>query len=131
LSPDFAHDLGHAIMNEVLGKQVILDCWGCNKKIASEDAVRAALLEAVAKANVTLLELSVHQFHPQGISAVALLAESHLFVHTWPEKSYLAVDFFTCGSNALPEEALEVIRAAFMPTDTKVQQIERGIPRSQ
>jgi S-adenosylmethionine decarboxylase len=114
-------------MHEILGKQVILDCWGCNARIASAEAVRAALGEAIAQANVTLLELSVREFHPQGVSAVALLAESHLFVHTWPEKSYLALDFFTCGSSAAPEKAIEAICAAFGPTHTKIQQIERGI----
>jgi len=115
-------------MKEILGKQVIVDCWGCNSQIASAEAVRAALREAVARANVTLLELSVHEFRPQGVSAVALLAESHLLVHTWPEKSYLALDFFTCGSQAVPEKAIEAICAAFEPKDTKVRQIERGIP---
>jgi S-adenosylmethionine decarboxylase len=114
-------------VKEVLGKQVILDCWGCNSGIASAAAVRAALLEAVARANVTLLDLAVHEFHPQGVSAVALLAESHLFIHTWPEKSYLALDFFTCGNAAVPEQAIAAICAAFGPTQTKVQQIERGL----
>jgi|SRR5581483_10026364 len=114
-------------MKEVLGKQILMDCWGCNSQIASAEAVRAVLREAVAQANVTLLDLSVHEFHPQGVSAVALLAESHLFVHAWPEKSYLAVDFFTCGTNAVPEKALAAICAAFTPAHTNVQEIERGI----
>ncbi len=114
-------------MREILGKQIIVDCWGCNAQIASAEAVRVALGEAIAKARVTLLNLSVHEFHPQGVSAVALLAESHLFVHTWPEKSYLALDFFSCGDRAGLERAVAAICAAFSPSQTRVQEIERGI----
>ncbi len=114
-------------MKEVLGTQVVVDCWGCNEQIASAAAVRAAVEEAVARAGVTLLNLAVHEFHPQGVSAVALLAESHLFVHAWPEKSYLAVDFFTCGKESMPEQVIQVICEAFRPAHTSIQHIERGI----
>lgn len=110
----------------VLGCQVICDCFGCNDQIKSAKAVREALLEAADRSGVTLLELIVHEFHPQGISAIALIAESHIFLHTWPEKNYLALDAFTCGDSASPQQAVEVVRERFVPTSIKVEDFSRG-----
>ena len=112
---------------EVLGMHVLLDCWGCNDKIASMEIVRFALQEAVKRSDTTLLALNTHQFEPHGVSAVAFIAESHISIHTWPEKNYLALDAFTCGTSGMPERAVDVIRELFEPTDFCVRRIDRGI----
>jgi len=83
--------------------------------------------EAVRRANVTLLDLRVHTFNPHGVSGVAVIAESHISIHTWPEFGYAAVDIFTCGKDAHPEAALEVLREAFKPKRMEVIEIKRGI----
>jgi S-adenosylmethionine decarboxylase len=113
-------------MSERLGSQLILDCWGCNEQVGSVVAVRAALEEVVQRVNATVLQLLVHEFHPQGVSALAVIAESHIFIHTWPEKSYLGLDVFTCGDNAMPENAVSVIMAAFQPTRHHLRTFDRG-----
>jgi len=59
--------------------------------------VRKAVTIAVVEAGATLLDYIDHQFDPQGITALALLAESHISVHTWPEHGRYAADVFTCG----------------------------------
>jgi S-adenosylmethionine decarboxylase len=112
------------VIDEV-GRQIVCDCWGCEGDINSARAVREALVEAVQRANVTLLDLIIHQFSPQGLTAVAIVTESHVFIHTWPEKKYVALDAFTCGQSAAPEHILEVMRAAFLPKHVEIREIVR------
>ena len=50
-----------------------------------------------------------HQFQPQGVTGLALLAESHISIHTWPESGYAAVDVFTCGDHTMPEQACAIL----------------------
>lgn len=114
---------------EVVGRQVLCDCWDCEADLGDAAAVVAALREAVERARVTLLELFVHQFSPAGVTAVAVIAESHMFIHTWPEKRYVALDAFTCGDSAMPELACEVVRNAFRPKRFKIVALERRAGR--
>jgi S-adenosylmethionine decarboxylase len=66
----------------------------------------------VQRAGATLLQLISHRFDPQGVTGLALLAESHLSIHTWPESGYAAVDVFTCGDHTMPELACnELVQA--------------------
>lgn len=79
------------------GTHLLADLTGCT---GLDDAARveAALREAVAAARATLLDLRLHHFGPgQGVTGVALLAESHVSIHTWPEHGYAAIDIFLCG----------------------------------
>jgi S-adenosylmethionine decarboxylase len=108
-----------------VGRQFICDCFGCEGDINSVTVIRGALEEAVKRANMTLLRVMIHQFAPHGITAVAIVAESHVFIHTWPERKYVALDAFTCGQSAAPEGILEVIRAAFLPKHIRMQEIIR------
>ena len=85
-----------------------------------------AFLDAVSAAGATLLHIHMHHFTPNGgISGVAVLAESHISVHTWPERNYAAFDVFMCGI-ARPELAVEVLRSAFMPARIEVKEYLRG-----
>jgi S-adenosylmethionine decarboxylase len=75
----------------------------------------------------TLLHIHLHHFTPNGgISGVAVLAESHISVHTWPERSFAAFDIFMCG-NARPEEAVPVLKRAFLPTTMRISEQLRGV----
>jgi S-adenosylmethionine decarboxylase proenzyme len=111
--------------DNVVGQQILCDCWDCQENIGSVEAVRAALVRAVEHAKVTLIELFIHEFSPQGVTAVAVIAESHIFIHTWPEKGYVALDAFTCGDTAMPELAVEVVRNAFAPKHFQILEIKR------
>ncbi|MDP1798859.1 MAG: adenosylmethionine decarboxylase [Planctomycetaceae bacterium] len=112
---------------EHLGQHVIIELWGCNEGINDADLVRTAMLEAVQAANATLLDLNVHTFSPHGVTGVAVLSESHLSVHTWPEYGYMAADIFTCGDTTKPSAAADVLRRYFEPQEFDVQQLKRGI----
>gem|GEM_PF-113647 len=109
-----------------VGRQLIMECWECNERIFSREEVERALLEAVRRANANLLATHVHEFQPQGVSAVAVIAESHIFIHTWPEMGFIAFDAFTCGEKAIPEEAAKVVKEIFEPRRIKIYELQRG-----
>ncbi len=87
--------------------------------------IEQAFLDAIDAAGATLLHIHLHRFTPQGVSGVAVLAESHISVHTWPESRYGAFDVFMCG-DADPHAAVEVLRRAFNAGRVEVQEIRRG-----
>ncbi len=107
------------------GTHLIVDLWGA-ERLDDLAHVEAALRDAVAAAKATLLHIHLHHFTPnQGISGVAVLAESHISIHTWPENGYAALDVFMCGG-AEPHATIEVLRAAFNPDRLAVEEILRG-----
>ncbi|MGM0584979.1 MAG: adenosylmethionine decarboxylase [Pseudomonadota bacterium] len=90
-----------------------------------EGRIQAAFRECVADCGATLLHIHTHKFSPQGVSGVAVLAESHISVHTWPEIGYGAFDVFMCG-DAEPWKAVEVLREAFAAGEVRVRELLRG-----
>lgn len=107
------------------GTHLIVDLWGC-ERLDDIDHIDAAMRDAVEAANATLLHIHLHHFTPNdGVSGVAVLAESHISVHTWPERGYGAFDVFMCG-DARPHEAIEVLRRAFRPDRVEVTEHLRG-----
>jgi S-adenosylmethionine decarboxylase len=110
-----------------LGRELIVEMWGCERNLNEPEEVRKSLVEAVERAGAIGLSFQVHTFNPHGVSGVAVIAESHISVHTWPEIGYAAVDVFTCGGHAIPEAAVEVFRDLFHPERLEVLEIKRGI----
>ena len=90
-----------------------------------EARIRAAFRDCVTECGATLLHMHTHKFSPQGVSGVAVLAESHISVHTWPEIGYGAFDVFMCG-DAQPWRAVDVLKAAFGTDDVRVRELRRG-----
>jgi S-adenosylmethionine decarboxylase len=89
--------------------------------------VTEAERRAVEAAGATLLHIHLHHFTPNGgVSGVAVLAESHISVHTWPECDYAAFDIFMCG-DARPELGAEVLRETFTPSRTEIVEHRRGV----
>lgn len=108
------------------GTHLIVDLWGASN-LDDLETIEQALQEATKAAGATLLRIDLHSFAPTGgITGVAVLAESHISIHTWPERAYAAVDIFMCG-NAKPHKALQVIRAAFAPENLVLLEHRRGL----
>jgi S-adenosylmethionine decarboxylase len=90
------------------------------------ECIREALIEAIRASNATLLHTHLHSFSGAGgVSGVAVLAESHISIHTWPEYGFAALDIFMCGK-CNPYLAIPVLRRAFAPKEAKVQEFLRG-----
>ena len=84
------------------------------------------LLESAQAAGARVLSCHFHAFETgQGVTGVALLAESHISIHTWPEEGFAAVDIFMCGGSD-PTRALQVIQTALKPTTSSVRLLRRG-----
>jgi len=118
---------GHfAVRNGVrcAGVHLIVDLYGA-KGLDDIDLVEATLRRCVDAARATLLHIHVHHFQPNGISGVAVLAESHISIHTWPDASYAALDVFMCGK-ATPDACIPVLREAFQAKRVEVNEILRG-----
>ncbi|MBI2577217.1 MAG: adenosylmethionine decarboxylase [Candidatus Wildermuthbacteria bacterium] len=107
------------------GIHIVADFWDC-KMIEDEKELKVAFYEAARIANSKPLSFSVYKFSPQGITAVLLLSESHIAIHTWPEIGYIALDIFTCGERSQPMKALEYFRALLEPQEAVVREIKRG-----
>ena len=95
---------------DMVGKHCILELYDCDQSRLDDEAfLRTAITTAAKRAGATLLNLITHRFEPQGVTGLALLAESHISIHTWPESGYAAVDVFTCGDHTMPEQACRVM----------------------
>ena len=125
--PDFQIPKDHfAVRNGVrcAGIHLIIDLHGA-KRLNDIDHIETTLRRCVAAANATLLHIHLHHFQPTGVSGVAVLAESHISIHTWPEAGYAALDVFMCGS-AEPDKCIPVLREAFSAKRVGVNELLRG-----
>lgn len=108
------------------GAHLLVDFWG-GSRLNDPDLMASALREAAEAAGATVLHIHVHEFGGEGgVSGVAVLAESHISVHTWPELDYAAFDVFMCGQ-CRPENAVTVLERCFSPTRTEVSEQKRGL----
>ena len=121
-------NLDHLIIRDGVayaGTHLIIDLWGASH-LDELPRMEKAFIDCVNECGATLLHIHMHHFTPNGgVSGVAVLAESHISVHTWPERDYAAFDVFMCG-DAKPELAVEILRKAFSPTRIEVGENLRG-----
>ena len=106
------------------GVHLIVDLHGA-EGLDDIDLIEATLRRCVDAAQATLLHIHVHHFQPNGVSGVAVLAESHISIHTWPDIGYAALDVFMCGK-ATPDACIPVLRKAFKAKRVEVSEILRG-----
>ena len=110
-------------------KHFLLELYRCDsEKLNDESFLRCTLNNAAKLANATVLNLISNKFEPQGITAIALLAESHLSIHTWPEAQYCAVDIFTCGQNMKPDISCKYLIHSLMAEEHLLRVINRDPP---
>jgi S-adenosylmethionine decarboxylase len=106
------------------GVHLIVDLHGA-KRLDDLEHIESTLRRCVEAARATLLHIHLHHFQPSGVSGVAVLAESHISIHTWPEAGYAALDVFMCGS-AEPDKCIPVLREAFAAKRVGVSELLRG-----
>ncbi len=107
------------------GTHLLVDLWGASN-LDAPDFIDTTLRQAALAAGATILHSHFHHFTPNGgVSGVVVLAESHMSIHTWPERSFAAVDVFMCG-NCDPARAIPVLQEAFQPSRVDVNEERRG-----
>lgn len=113
---------------DALGRHLLLELRECNVAVLDDLVyLENALVSAAIESGATVLDKSFHQFAPQGVSGVVLIAESHLSLHTWPEHAYAAVDIFTCGTTVKIEVAADALIRRLGSKDPSVLEVKRGI----
>ena len=114
---------------EGVGRHCIYELYGGNpNKLNDKSFVKEALTSAANHSGATLLSLTSHKFEPQGVTALALLSESHISIHTWPELNYAAIDVFTCGQHTNPDAACELLKQELKAGRSIVKIFSRAIP---
>ena len=113
---------------QALGIQVLMECYDCDRSLLDDpESVRVAMRAAAGKGKATIVGEAFHQFSPQGVSGVLVIAESHLSVHTWPEHGYAAVDIFSCGDRVDVWAIKEHLERALSASRISLTEIRRGI----
>ncbi len=108
------------------GSHLLIDFWGA-VGLDDKGLIETALRDAVAACGATLLHLHLHRFTSNGgISGVVVLAESHISIHTWPERGFAAFDIFMCGA-CDPYRSLPVLRRYFKPETVQLSENRRGL----
>ena len=111
-----------------IGSHCILEMYECPAEVLDDlERIREALTEAATLAKSTLLSETAHRFEPQGVTALGLLAESHISVHPWPELGYAAADVFTCGEACDPEAACRHLQKALQAGRYDLHRMDRGM----
>jgi S-adenosylmethionine decarboxylase proenzyme len=110
-----------------IGTQVVLDLYECaSDELDNIDWVNATMIEAARVAGATIIDVVFHKFSPWGISGVVVISESHLAIHIWPERSYAAIDVFTCGNSVDLDRAVRYLVEAFKSGRSSSHRIIRG-----
>lgn len=108
------------------GQHALMDFWGAGN-LDDTAFIEAAMRRAAASCGATVLEVKLHHFGAgMGVTGVALLAESHISIHTWPETGFAALDIFVCGA-CTPDAAVESLLRDFMPESHTVTLQHRGV----
>ena len=113
-------------MTKVSNKHILFELRGCPTELLdNEEFIRLCLYSAAKESNSELLNISAHKFEPQGVTGLAMLADSHISIHTWPEKNLAMCDIFTCGVDATPMKAVEYLCKQFQSKDLTYSHHER------
>ena len=106
---------------------ILFTLKGCDRRVINNQSlVEQSISVASRVSNSTLLGINSHRFQPQGVTCVALLAESHISVHTWPELGLAVCDVFTCGNKSEPMDAALHLKMAFNAEDIDFTVVNRG-----
>ena len=116
---------------KALGTHIVCELSGCDEQTLTDvDEIRAMMVGAAKASRATIMEVAFHRFEPQGVSGTVILAESHLSIHTWPERGYAAMDFYTCGDHTDPWLACDFAAKFLNAKSTLTTEFKRGIEKA-
>ncbi|WP_139491820.1 adenosylmethionine decarboxylase [Brevibacillus dissolubilis] len=112
---------------DTTGRHIILDMWECNQELLKKkQVVEQIMVDAANESQADIREVIFHQFEPDGVSGIVVIAESHLSIHTFPEDGYASVDVYTCGDMD-PHIGMEYLVKRFESRSQEVIEVVRGV----
>ncbi|WP_211746329.1 adenosylmethionine decarboxylase [Paenibacillus sp. Marseille-Q4541] len=110
------------------GRHVAVDTWGVDFDLLNnEEFLQAQMVDAAEACGATVLSVQSKQFDPQGATVLVLLSESHLSIHTYPERGFAAIDCYTCGETVDPQLAIDYLVSVLKPEKTYAKKLVRGL----
>lgn len=110
-----------------LGRHIIAEFFHADFHALNDaDPLEEAMINAATAAGATVISSHKHFFSPHGVSAVIIVQESNLCIHTWPEFGYAAADFFTCGDSVNPWRSFEFLRKYLKAEKFNCMELKRG-----
>jgi S-adenosylmethionine decarboxylase len=110
------------------GRHVAIDTWGVDFDLLNNaEWLQQQMVEAAEACGATVLSVQAKQFDPQGATVLVLLSESHLSIHTYPERNFAAIDCYTCGDTVDPQVAIEYLVSVLKPDKTYAKKLIRGL----
>ena len=108
------------------GQHLLVDFDNCQSMVDTSDQLEQIMLKTARKINATIVTSSFHEFNPQGLSGVVVIAESHLAIHTWPEHNAACVDLFTCSAEMDSMAGIAFLFESFSAQSVSIETISRG-----
>lgn len=110
------------------GRHVAVDTWGVDFDLLNNaEYLQTQLVEAAEACGATVLSVQSKQFEPQGATVLVMLSESHLSIHTYPERGFAAIDCYTCGETVDPQLAIDYLVSVLKPERTYAKKLIRGL----
>ena len=110
------------------GRHIIVDLWETDfSQLNDCEFLKQHLIAASSICGANVLSVSEKAFHPYGVTILVLLAESHISIHTYPEKGFAAIDCYTCGTTVDPQKAINYILDVLKPKRFYITKLFRGI----
>lgn len=110
------------------GRHVAVDTWGVDFEVLNNaNLLQAHMVEAAEACGATVLSVQAKQFEPQGATVLVLLSESHLSIHTYPERGFAAIDCYTCGEFVDPQLAIDYLVTVLKPDKYFAKKLIRGL----
>ncbi|CAJ1313913.1 adenosylmethionine decarboxylase [Paenibacillus sp. PK4536] len=110
------------------GRHVAVDTWGVDfDMLNNAEVLQAHMVDAAEACGATVMSVQAKQFEPQGATVLVLLSESHLSIHTYPERGFAAIDCYTCGETVDPQLAIDYLVSVLKPEKTYAKKLVRGL----
>jgi S-adenosylmethionine decarboxylase len=112
------------------GRQVAADVWGVDFELLNNvDYLQEIMKAAAETCHATVLSVAYEKFDPNGCTVIIILSESHLSIHTYPEKGFAAIDCYTCGNHTKPINAINYLIDRLKPADAYTKTLIRGLKK--
>jgi S-adenosylmethionine decarboxylase len=110
------------------GRHVAIDVWGVDfERLNNAEFLKNHMVEAAEACGATVLSVQAKQFEPQGATVLVMLSESHISIHTYPERGFAALDCYTCGETVDPQIAIDYMVSILQPEKYYVKKLIRGV----